>query len=231
MRIGILCAGDDELAPFLNELEHADKKEFAMLTFYLGRAGGADAVALYSGAGKVNAAIAAQLLISAFGCGAVINAGTAGGIADGVELFDTVVATQTAYHDADEDILTQFHPYLPSIWMDGDACLLSCAREAAELIPQRVLFGRIVSGDRFIEEDGREALKRRYSPLCADMESAAAAHVCHAFGVPFLSIRTITDTADSDGKVNFEKNCKAASAIAAVLTISTIKALVAMDKT
>ncbi len=35
---------------------------------------------LYSGVCKVNAAVATQILIDTYGCAAIINAGTAGGI-------------------------------------------------------------------------------------------------------------------------------------------------------
>ena len=55
-------------------------------------------VVLYSGVCKVNAAIAAQLLIDVFHVDAVINAGTAGGIDESVSLFDTVISTEVAYH-------------------------------------------------------------------------------------------------------------------------------------
>ena len=62
-KIGILCAGDSELAPFLPHLEHARTSEKALLKFYEGTLCGLPAVLLYSGVCKVNAAIAAQLLI------------------------------------------------------------------------------------------------------------------------------------------------------------------------
>ena len=43
------------------------------------------------------------------------------------------------------------------------------------------------------------------------MESAAAAHVCYVNGIPFLSVRTVTDTAEHKGIENFEQNCEKAS--------------------
>lgn len=55
------------------------------------------------------------------------------------------------------------------------------------------------------------------------MESAAIAHVCHANGVPFLAIRTVTDTADHSGAGNFELNCEKASAIAKDFTLALLR--------
>ena len=60
MKIGILCAGDDELAPFLPHIKGMKMTEKAMLKFYEGKLGEADVVTLYCGVCKVNAAIATQ---------------------------------------------------------------------------------------------------------------------------------------------------------------------------
>lgn len=49
-----------------------------MLKFHLGRINEAEIVAVYSGVCKVNAAIAAQVLIDLFHVDCVVNAGTAG---------------------------------------------------------------------------------------------------------------------------------------------------------
>ena len=62
-KIGILCAGDDELAPFLPLLDRRSVRRQAMLTIHEGWISSVPAAALYSGVCKVNAAIAAQVLI------------------------------------------------------------------------------------------------------------------------------------------------------------------------
>ena len=84
MRIGILCAGDRELAPFLPMLTEDAVEETALLSFHAGYLAETAVIAVYSGVCKVNAAIAAQLLISKYRCDAIINAGTAGGFKVGV---------------------------------------------------------------------------------------------------------------------------------------------------
>ena len=184
-KIGILCAGDDELAPFLPLLDRRSVRRQAMLTIYEGWI-----------SSKVNAAIAAQVLIDSCRVEAIINAGTAGGIDPSISIFDTVISTETAYHDVAEDILTEFHPWMDSIWFPGDPFLLSLATQAAQDSGRPVRFGRMVTGEAFLSGPGTEAVRSAFHPLCADMESAAVAHVCHANGIPFLSIRTITDSAD-----------------------------------
>lgn len=177
-KIGILCAGDSELAPFLPHLEHARTSEKALLKFYEGTLCGLPAV-----------------------------------------------STAVAYHDVADDILTDFHPWLESIWFPADPALRACAEAAAAKQPREypVRFGRMVTGEAFITDDGRQEINARFAPLTVDMESAAVAHVCHANGVPFLAIRTVTDTADHSGAGNFELNCEKASAIAKDFTLALLR--------
>ena len=169
-KIGILCAGDDELAPFLPLLDRRSVRRQAMLTIHEGWISGVPAAALYSGVCKVNAAIAAQVLIDSCRVEAIINAGTAGGIDPSISIFDTVISTETAYHDVAEDILTEFHPWMDSIWFPGDPFLLSLATQAAQDSGRPVRFGRMVTGEAFLSGPGTGAVRSAFHPLCADME-------------------------------------------------------------
>ena len=226
MKIGILCAGDDELAPFLPQIKEMKITEKAMLRFYEGKLAGTDVVTLYSGVCKVNAAIATQILIDTFGVSAVINAGTAGAIDEKLNLFDTVVATDCCYHDVAEDILTDFHPWMKSVFFESAPYLLEKAKLAVKKTGlSNVFFGRMVTGEAFITDEGREQITRKFAPLSVDMETAAVAHVCYVNNIPFLSVRSITDTAAHSGIDSFEENSAKASEIAAELTVEVIKEL------
>ena len=227
MKIGILCASDEELAPFLPCIEDDTVVERAKLRFHCGKIGCADVGAVFSGVCKVNAAIAAQLLIERFGAELVLNAGTAGGMAPSLELLDTVISTEVVYHDVSPFILTQFHPWMETEFFRADEKLLAASHRAAETLEpaRRVIWGRMATGEAFIDSEGRADVNRRYSPLCVDMESAGVAHVCYAFDVPFLSIRSLSDTADHRGVENFEANSRAASEASRDVTLAIIRQL------
>lgn len=214
-RIGIVCAGDTELAPFLMYMKNPNITKKAMLKFYEGTIRRVDVVAVCSGVCKVNAAIAAQLLIEVFHVNMVISAGTAGGIQESVKLFDTVIAEQTAYHDVANDILTDFHPWMPSIYFQTDRELLDAAKEFSLTSRFPIRFGTIVTGESFIEGKERERIRAKFAPLAVDMETASVAHVCYVNRIPFIAFRTITDTAAHNGLENFESNCERASQISA----------------
>lgn len=222
-RVGIICAGDEELEPFLSHIEETTIREKAMLKFYEGKINGVPIVALYSGVCKVNAAIAAQILIDTYDMHSIINAGTAGGMDEGIELFDTIISTQVAYHDVDDEILTEFHPWMPSIYFNADETLIAIAKTLGK--ENRIHFGSMVTGEKFIEDNMRNSINEKYKPLSVDMETASIAHVCYVNKVPFIAIRSITDTATHVGIQNFEKNCKKASVIAKEVTLSFIDKL------
>lgn len=222
MKIGILCAGDREVAPFLPMIEKAVTREKSMLSIYEGKLADADVAVLYSGVCKVNAAIAAQVLIGECGCGMIINAGTAGAMDETLEIFDTVIGTEYVYHDVAAHILTEFHPWLESPAFFADEKLLQAARLVAAG-DERIRFGRMVTGEQFITDDGRASINARFHPLCVDMESAAVAHVCYVNGIPFLAVRTMTDTPAHTGTGAFEENCAQASAITADFVCKLLK--------
>lgn len=225
MKIGIICAGDEELAPFLPFIRNCKATKRAMLQFYAGQIGGVDVVALFSGVGKVNAAIAAQLLIDVFCVDMIINAGTAGGMAPELEIFDTVISTEVCYHDVAPDILTEFHPWMRSVFFAADPQLIRLSKLAAGKLacPGKVVWGRMATGEAFITGEGRQKINDTFAPLTVDMETASIAHVCYVNGVPFIAVRCVTDTERHSGVDNFDKNCARASEIAKDITAALLR--------
>lgn len=220
MTVGIICAGDDELAPFLPLIKNCKIYEKAMLKFYKGQIDNVEVAALFSGVCKVNAAIASQLLIDMFNTDIIINSGTAGGMNPDLEIFDTVISTEVYHHDVAADILTEFHPWMKSVFFEADRALIELSKAAVNKIktPGKVVWGRMATGESFITEEGRQKIYGEFAPLTVDMETAAIAHVCYVNSIPFLSIRCITDTAAHSGIGCFEENCAKASAIARDVT-------------
>ncbi len=227
MRVGIICASDSEVAPFLPTIDECKITEKAMLKFYEGKINGVAVVTLFSGVCKVNAAIATQILIDTYGVDVIINAGTAGGMNPELEIFDIVISTEAAYHDVAPDILTEFHPWLESVYFKSDQELLNLTHKAIDKIETegKVYWGRMVTGEAFIADGGRKKINEQFAPLTVDMETASIAHVCYVNRIPFISIRSITDTAAHSGIGHFEENCKKASVIAKDITVALLKEL------
>lgn len=226
-KVGIICACDSELEPFIPYMSNRIISERAMLKFIEGSINGIQVAAVYSGVCKVNAAIASQILIDIYGINAIVNAGTAGGMDTRLDIFDTVVCTNTAYHDVDDEILTEYHPMMQSSFFSSDDLLLTISKEMIQKVESghRVYWGRMVTGEQFIDHERREEINAAFTPLCVDMESASIAHVCYVNRIPFIAIRTITDTADHSGVDNFDKNCGIASEIARDITLKVLNGI------
>lgn len=227
MRVGIICAGDREVAPFLPIICECKTTEKAMLKFYEGTISAVEVVVLFSGVCKVNAAIATQILVDTYHVDAIINAGVAGGMNEELEIFDTVISTEVAYHDVAPNILTEFHPWLENVFFKADQGLLSVAKKAVDKLEQKnkVFWGRMVTGEAFIADEGRQKINEQFEPLTVDMETASIAHVCYVNNIPFISIRCITDTATHSGTGHFEENCEKAASIAKDITVALLMEL------
>ena len=226
-KIGIICASDEEAAPFYPHMETVSVTEKAMLKIREGTICGTKAAIVSSGVCKVNAAIAAQTLIDRFGVRAILSVGTAGGIDPRLNLFDTVIATESVYHDVAEDILTECHPWMASVFFRSDPELLRLSRAAVSKMDKShsVYWGRMATGEAFITDNGRQEIMDHFAPLTVDMETAGIAHVSYVNRIPFLSIRTVTDTADHKGSGYFHENCPKASAIAKDVTLALLEEL------
>lgn len=162
--VGIICAGDDELAPFLPMITDCSISEKTMLKFYSGKIDETTVTALFSGVCKVNAAVAAQILIDTYKCNIIINSGTAGAVSDNIKVLDTVVSTETAYHDVNKDILTDFHPCLSSVWIKSDAFLTELAKISAKKLSSdfNIVFGKTVTGELLLTEK-KNRVSQKYS--------------------------------------------------------------------
>ena len=124
-KIGIICVSDTELKPFLKQIKVTKTINKTMLKFYQSNFVQFELILVYSGVCKVNAAIATQQLINLFNVDIIINAGTAGGIDESVQLFDTIISKKVIYHDVGDDILTDFHPWLKSNYFSTDPSLIN----------------------------------------------------------------------------------------------------------
>ncbi len=148
-----------------------------------------------SGIGKVGASRTATEMILRDRPDCIINSGCAGGLAEGVSVYDIVLGSQTAYHDVwcGEGNLRGQVQGLPQRF-DADPSLLAAARALPTAHPLHC--GLICTGDQFVSTVEEDAKIRELYPdaLACDMESAAIAQVCLHYGVPFLSFRIVSDT-------------------------------------
>ena len=147
-----------------------------------------------SGIATVNAAIQTVEMIRQYKPDVIISSGCAGGNGDDINLQDVVVSSELAYHDVycgkaidDTTIYGQVQGLPPRFGVDPyllEKALLTGAKP-----------GLIVTGDWFVDtkEKMRQIISHFPEAKAVDMESAAIAHTCYLYKVPFISFRVISD--------------------------------------
>lgn len=188
--------------------------------FTVGMLYGKKVVLALSRIGKVAAATTTAALLEHFGARVVLFTGVAGGVGDGVQVGDVVLATQFVQYDMDAaPLFPRFEIPLTgnTLWpTDGPwserllgAVRVSLANMHFNQRPVHVHRGLIATGDRFlcatqqVRQLRADLADAGYVPLAVEMEGAAVAQVCSDYGVPFAAVRTISDRADDSAHVDF----------------------------
>jgi adenosylhomocysteine nucleosidase len=208
---GVIGAMAEEVRALVGSLEDPSATARGPFVLHAGRLEGSNVIVAECGIGKVNAAALTQVLIDA-GADAVIFTGVAGATHGDLAVGDVVVSTDAVQHDVDVTALGYAPGEVPvdGIAWAADPALIeaavSAAREAAAADDPAgaVVTGRIVSGDRFIASaDAAAWLRETFGAACAEMEGAAVAQVCAKWTIPFVIVRSISDTADQDAHTEF----------------------------
>lgn len=209
IKVGVICAMEEEIRTLLAKQTHQQETVIASQHYFEGKIDGVDVILVQSGIGKVQAAMTTALLLATFKPDVVVNTGSAGGIGSGLAIGDVVISSGVAYHDADATafgyLLGQL-PQQPQIFEAGMSYVrqIQAAATATGLTSK---VGLIVSGDQFI--NGKEAIARilKIYPqaLASEMEGAAVGQVAKEFHTPFVVIRAMSDVADEQSGVDFDK--------------------------
>lgn len=219
---GVIGAMEQEVASLRQALSIQKTVKRAGMEFVAGTLGEEDAVVVQCGVGKVNAGICVQVLADEFHVTRVVNTGAAGALDSRLRIGDLVISTDAVQHDFDITTLGFQKgeiPYTGLFSFPADAALRRKAREAADALKDvSVIEGRICSGDAFIASHAqKEAIISAFGGACCEMEGAAIAQACYLNRIPYVIIRSISDSADEHGGMSFAEFSKLAAERGAAL--------------
>lgn len=209
LKIGIIVAMAQEVEILRNLMVEAKVIEIAGCKIYDGKINNTQVALLQSGIGKVAAAVGTALLLELTKPDMIINTGSAGGLDANLNVGDIVISTEVRHHDAD---VTAFGyekgqlPANPAAFLPNEQ-LVSVALKETQTAGFNAVSGLICSGDVFVNGAEKIAQIRQDFPNVAavEMEAAAIAQVCHAFNVPFVVVRAISDVADKESHLSFDE--------------------------
>ncbi|MDE7481666.1 5'-methylthioadenosine/adenosylhomocysteine nucleosidase, partial [Streptococcus agalactiae] len=197
--------------------------------YYSGRYGEHELVLVQSGVGKVMSAMSVAILVESFKVDAIINTGSAGAVATGLNVGDVVVADTLVYHDVD---LTAFgYDYgqmsMQPLYFHSDKTFVSTFEAVLSKEEMTSKIGLIATGDSFIAGQEKIDVIKGHFPqvLAVEMEGAAIAQAAQATGKPFVVVRAMSDTAAHDANITFDEFIIEAGKRSAQVLMAFLKAL------
>jgi adenosylhomocysteine nucleosidase len=206
-KIGIIFAMKEELDEVKNELENFKKHNIYELIIYECQYKNTTCFLLESGIGKVNAARSTQILIDIMNVDYILNVGVAGSISREINKCDIVIGEKLVQHDFDLKVFNYEKGVIPNLgkYIDCDKYLINIAKSIKT--SSKVVSGVISSGDIFISDEHMGSkINKKFGALCVEMEGASIAQVCYLCKIPFLVIRSISDSPyEKDNHITFEE--------------------------
>jgi len=229
MKIAIMGAMPEEVAPILEQLENVKEVNYAKNKYYEASYKETEVVVAYSKIGKVFSTLTASTMLQKFNCDVLLFTGVAGGVNPLLKIGDLVVASKLSQHDLDITIFGHPHGYVPegSVYVESDKDLVALSLDVAKEMNVTVREGIIATGDQFVADETRkEFIASTFKADALEMEGASVAVVCDALDVPFFILRSISDTADMDAGFNFEEFVESSAKVSAQFLMKMIDKLV-----
>lgn len=193
MKVGIIFAMEEELNAFKDKVKVVNEKKIYDLTFYQTLVNDIDVILVLSGVGKVNAARTTQVLIDFMNVNYIFNVGVAGNVSKSLDICDIVIGSSVVQHDFNLKAFNRNRGEIPDIgtFIDSDEYLISISLKSLNGAKK----GVIASGDIFCNDLAmKEKINKEFNALCVEMEGASIAQVCYLSKVPFVIIRSISDS-------------------------------------
>jgi adenosylhomocysteine nucleosidase len=217
--IGIIGAMDEEIIHYKKNIDVEDSFEYAGIEYYKGKLYNNDVVLVKSGIGKVHAAIATQIMIDRFDVKSVIFTGLAGALVPYLKIGDVVIANFLVQHDVDLTAFGRRTGEIPAIgrMVEADPAMIDKIGKiydkycSSDFVCPQLIVGTIASGDSFISDSAKiRWLQREFGAIAAEMEGASVAQVCQMNKIPFVILRTISDSANEEAVSDFSDILKKA---------------------
>jgi adenosylhomocysteine/aminodeoxyfutalosine nucleosidase len=228
MKIAIMGAMPEEIAPLLEKVGEHTSEVYAGNTYYQAKYAGHDLVIAYSKIGKVFSTLTATTLIEKYGCEKLLFSGVAGAINSELHIGDLIVAEKLCQHDLDITAFGHPHGFVPegAVYVESDKELNRIALTVAKDLDLKLLSGTIATGDQFIHDKAKnDWIGETFKADALEMEGASVAVVCNALNVPFFILRAISDAADMDASFSFDEFLETAAVNSANFVIAMVEKL------
>ena len=208
---------EEELEEIKNVMSDFKEKEISKLEFIEGKIEAKEVVLVQCGIGKVNAARVTQVLIDNFKIEYIINVGAAGALNPMLNIGDIVIGEKLIQHDFDITAFGHTKGYITGVgdYIQGDMELVEKFKRIVDNQNDKtyqIKIGNIASGDIFCTDIYmKNKIYSKFDADCVEMEGAAIAQVCYLDNIPFIVIRSISDSPNGNNAIVFDEFVKLAS--------------------
>ncbi len=203
--IGIVIALNSEAESLLKQVDNLESIQLADKAAYSCSVSGIKAIIIISGIGKVNAALATQMLIDKFSPDFILNFGTCGGMNNSVEILKYYAVEKCCQFDFD---LRELDGVPLGYIQDYDSVFFPANTQNLDFLEKSVL----ASADRFTNDINDINAINEIGCSLRDMEGGAIAQVCLSNKTPLVMIKGITDVYGSrTAQEQFYENLKKVS--------------------
>jgi adenosylhomocysteine nucleosidase len=220
--IAVQGALDMEISGLLKAMGNYKQETYGSYTYFIGKIAEIPVIVSRTEIGMVNAAASTALLIDHYHPKAIINQGTAGGHDPNLHVFDTVIGVVVMNIGSMESKhLDDGQGIRPRTWkftkaeirkngkikeyadFKSDPKLVKAALRAAKQYQHgKVVQGKVGSSDFWNREVDRiQWFHDTVGTSVEEMEAAAVAQVAKGFNIPFLSVRTVSNSEVSGDKI------------------------------
>lgn len=207
MRIGILYAMKKEAKGLLLQLGAKESEIIAGIEVY---PISDRVIVCVGGVGKVNIAMAAQMMIDRFHVGKIVNVGCAGALTD-LPTGTLVMGTDCVQHDVDTTLAGD----PPGLVSTVNCVRFPCSEQLETLTLMANMGyvmtpGTIATGDWFGRDYERAAyIRDTFGAVLCEMEAGAIAQVCMRNEIPFVSFKVVSDHLFGEHQdVEYEENVR-----------------------
>ena len=193
MKIALYYAMPGEIASLIAQGATLER-ETAGVKFYRVPAKKHEVIAVAGGVGKVNAAMATQLVISLFAPDLIIDVGVAGCF-ENVEIGTLMIAQSFVQHDADTTAVGDPIGLVSTVnRIDFPVDGYEIAKKTLDDLGITCLTGKGATGDWFVTATDRaREIQNLFHPLFCEMEGCAIAQVCLRNQVRFMAVKSVSD--------------------------------------
>ena len=226
----------EEFEEIQNIMKNCDEKRIKEISFITGKIEGQNCVIVQSGIGKVNSARITQMMIDNFDIEYIMNLGSAGALNPMLKIGDIVIGDELVQHDFDITAFGHAKGYITGVGdrVYSDKYLIEKFENAIENLEDRnyeIKTGTIASGDVFCTEiEMKNQIYANFKADCVEMEGAAIAQVSYLNNIPFIVIRSISDTPNGNNAITFDEFVELASKRCARILKEVLKDITKEEK-